>query len=168
LNTLALRNFPAAEKTFNEFLHQVMARTLQAFENQEYQFESLVEKVLGKRDINRNPLFDVMLVWQNFEQGEIQVPGLTLKPYSYEHKSRALTDLSLYGWETGEKLSFTFEYSTELFETKTVERFILYFKEIVTAIIADKEIKLKDIKISHDLGMAEPGLFQENDDDFGF
>ncbi|HLP59025.1 MAG TPA: condensation domain-containing protein, partial [Candidatus Deferrimicrobium sp.] len=168
LNSLALRNFPGKEKTFKTFLHQVMERTLQAFENQEYRFESLVEKVLGKRDVNRNPLFDVMLVWQNFERQEIQVPGFTLKPYPHEHKSRALTDLSLYGWEMGEKLSFTFEYSTELFEKETVSRFITYFKEIVTMVIANREIKLKDIKISHDLGMAEPGLSRDSDDSFGF
>ena len=168
LNSLALRNFPGQEKTFKAFLHQVMERTLQAFENQEYQFESLVEKVLGKREVNRNPLFDVMLVWQNFERQEIQAPGLTLKPYPHEHKSRALTDLGLYGWEKESKLLFTFEYSTELFEKETVERFITYFKEIVVSVIANQEIKLNDIKISHHLGMAEPGLFRDGDDDFGF
>jgi hypothetical protein len=67
-----------------------------------------------------------------------------------------------------EKLLFTFEYSTELFKKGTVERFITYFKEIVSTIIANREIKLRDIKISHDLGMAEPGLFRDNDDGFGF
>ncbi|MCP4158035.1 MAG: hypothetical protein GY757_60565, partial [bacterium] len=49
VNTLALRNFPEGEKTFNEFLTEVKGRTLDAFENQEYQFEELVDKVSVNR-----------------------------------------------------------------------------------------------------------------------
>ncbi|UCH98534.1 MAG: amino acid adenylation domain-containing protein [Candidatus Aminicenantes bacterium] len=168
LNTLVLRNDLDKNNTFKGFLHQVMERTLQAFENQDYPFEDLVKKVIGKREISRNPLFDVMLVWQNFETNEIKIPTLNLKPYHYEHKSRALIDLSLYGFELEGKLSFTFEYSTELFKKESIERFINYFKEIISTVTANKEIKLKDIKISHHLGMAAPGVSREEDDQFGF
>ncbi len=168
LNTLVLRNDLDKNKSFKDLLHQVMERTLQAFENQDYPFENLVKKILGKREISRNPLFDVMLVWQNFESNGIKIPTLNLKPYHYEHKSRALIDLSLYGLEREGKLSFTFEYSTELFKKESIERFSNYFKEIIAAVTADKDIKLKDIKISHHLGMAAPGVSQEEDDQFGF
>jgi hypothetical protein len=168
LNTLVLRNNLDKNISFKDLLHQVMERTLQAFENQDYPFENLVKKILGKREISRNPLFDVMLVWQNFEGNEIKIPTLNLKPYHYEHKSRALIDLSLYGLEREGKLSFTFEYSTELFKKESIERFSNYIKEIIAAVTADKEIKLKDIKISHHLGMAAPGVSREEDDRFGF
>ncbi|MCP5107871.1 MAG: hypothetical protein GY950_31070, partial [bacterium] len=138
------------------------------FENQEYYFEDLVEKVLGKREVNRNPLFDVMLVWQNFERSDIRVPGLTLKPYPHEHKDRALIDLSLYGSEVGDKLEFVFEYSSELFKPETVQRFVNYFKEIVSIVTTRRKVKLLDIEISHDLGSAKTGVFAESDDEFGF
>jgi NAD(P)-dependent dehydrogenase (short-subunit alcohol dehydrogenase family)/acyl carrier protein len=49
-NTLALRNYPCAEKTFHQYLKEIKERTLAAFENQEYQFEALVEKVSVRRD----------------------------------------------------------------------------------------------------------------------
>ncbi|MCP4149582.1 MAG: amino acid adenylation domain-containing protein, partial [bacterium] len=39
VNTLPLRNFPKEEKTFKRFLQEVKGRTLDGFENQEYQFE---------------------------------------------------------------------------------------------------------------------------------
>ncbi|MCP5046722.1 MAG: hypothetical protein GY940_06095, partial [bacterium] len=45
VNTLALRNTPTAKKTFTGFLEEVRQRTLEAFVNQDYQFEELVEKV---------------------------------------------------------------------------------------------------------------------------
>jgi acyl carrier protein len=42
VNTLALRGFPAANKTLEEFLHEIKESTLKAFENQDYPFENLV------------------------------------------------------------------------------------------------------------------------------
>ena len=45
VNTLAMRNYPEGSKTFKEFLAEVKANALKAYENQDYQFEELVEKV---------------------------------------------------------------------------------------------------------------------------
>ena len=168
INTLVLRNYPHKEKTFLTFLQEIKNRTLQAFENQEYPFEDLVEKILGKRELNRNPLFDVMFVWQNMEIEQIRIPGLTLKTLQDEAKQTALIDLTLYGYDGGEQLSFKLEYSTTLFKKETIERFIKYLKEIISCVIANNEIKLKDIKIAHDLGMATTEVFREEDEEFGF
>ncbi|HLP60512.1 MAG TPA: SDR family NAD(P)-dependent oxidoreductase, partial [Candidatus Deferrimicrobium sp.] len=59
VNTLVLRNSPHPGKTFRCFLQEVKQKTLAAFENQDYPFEELVEKVAKGRDTDRNPLFDV-------------------------------------------------------------------------------------------------------------
>jgi hypothetical protein len=79
-----------------------------------------------------------------------------------------LLDLALYGHDNGEYLIFSLEYNKTLFKKKTIERFINYFREIISIVSADQEIHLKDIKISHDLGMAKAGVFQEEDEGFGF
>ncbi|MCP4152471.1 MAG: hypothetical protein GY757_32330, partial [bacterium] len=57
INTLALKNNPAGEKTIEEFRGEVRNGTLEALENQEYPFESLVDKLTGEiaRDTGRNP-----------------------------------------------------------------------------------------------------------------
>ncbi|WP_157835595.1 condensation domain-containing protein, partial [Bacillus velezensis] len=60
VNTLAMRGYPRAEKTFLEFLSEIKELALNAYENQEYPFEELVEEVEVRRDLSRNPLFDVM------------------------------------------------------------------------------------------------------------
>ncbi|HLP62245.1 MAG TPA: amino acid adenylation domain-containing protein, partial [Candidatus Deferrimicrobium sp.] len=86
VNTLVLRNFPSGEKTFIEFLHEVKEKTLSAFENQDYQYEDLVDQVVISRDANRNPLFDTMFVLQNIDIAEINIPGLKLKPYQYKNE----------------------------------------------------------------------------------
>ena len=71
VNTLSLRNYPSQERTFREFLGEVKEKTLLAFENQEYPFEELVDKLSVKRDTGRNPLFDIMFVLQNMQTGSV-------------------------------------------------------------------------------------------------
>ncbi|MCP4149610.1 MAG: amino acid adenylation domain-containing protein, partial [bacterium] len=75
VNTLAMRNRLRAEQTYGEFLNNVKETTLEAFENQDYQFEELVGKLDISRDASRSPLFDVMFQMQNMETTEIEIPG---------------------------------------------------------------------------------------------
>ncbi|MDQ1354014.1 MAG: hypothetical protein QG657_4323, partial [Acidobacteriota bacterium] len=147
VNTLALRNYPAGEKEFADFLGEVKERTLKAFENQDYQYEDLVEELAITRDAGRNPLFDALLVLQNAGRGVIEIPGLKIKPYELENLT-AKFDLSLMVMETEDKLLLTFEYSTKLFKKETVGRFISYFENIVKGVIKNKEQKISDYEIT--------------------
>jgi len=88
-----------------------------------------------------------MFVFQNFELGELKIPGLTLKPYIIEYIVSKVGDLTLTAAESQGQLFLAFDYSTELFKKETIERFIAYFKKIVTAIITDQSKKISDIKI---------------------
>ncbi|MGI8581612.1 MAG: condensation domain-containing protein, partial [Chitinophagaceae bacterium] len=65
VNTLALRNEVNGETSFTELLQKVKKTTIEAYENQEVPFEKVVEAVVKERDRSRNPLFQVMFVWQN-------------------------------------------------------------------------------------------------------
>jgi amino acid adenylation domain-containing protein len=146
VNTLALRNYPQGDKTFETFLNEVKERTLAAFDNQDYPFEDLVEKVDINRDTGRNPLFDVMFGIQDIEIGEIHIPGLKLLPYSYETRT-AKFDLTLVGKKGEDRLSFVFEYSTALFKEETIGRFSRYLKEIVSLVLDNPAVKLSEINI---------------------
>jgi amino acid adenylation domain-containing protein len=146
VNTLPLRTCLSGEKSFSEFLREVREKTLQAFENQDYPFEELVEKVGAARLLNRNPLFDVMFSLQNRENSEIRLPGLKLKPYSFENPTSKF-DLGLRAAENEEGFSFTLDYCTALFKKETVRRFIAYFKKIAAAVLLSPRILLSYIEI---------------------
>lgn len=174
VNTLAIRNYPEGEKTFNQFLEEVKQNTLQAFENQEYQYEELVEKVGLDRNFNRNPLFDVLLALQNVEvrTGSIPEPeNLDLKPIPFIFEEEiSHFDLIFNVQEVGDILSFIVFYRTRLFKKETIERFVGYFKEIMLFIAAnkDEDFKLKEIRISHDLVAPKLQIIEEEEGDFGF
>ncbi|MGD2087712.1 MAG: SDR family oxidoreductase [Candidatus Aminicenantes bacterium] len=147
-NTLVLRNFPYGEKTFKEFLSGLKVRTLEAFENQDYQFGDLVEELKIKKDPSRNSLFDVMFQWQNVEFPEASLPGLTISPYSAgETETTAQLDMHFIAIERGEEIYITLTYKTRLFKPETIQRYIEHFKMIVASVIENPEQTLAEIEI---------------------
>ncbi len=51
VNTLAIRNKLEGTLSFADFLNEVKENLLEAYENQDYQFEMLVEHQALKRDL---------------------------------------------------------------------------------------------------------------------
>ncbi|MCP5109089.1 MAG: amino acid adenylation domain-containing protein, partial [bacterium] len=146
VNTLAMRNYPAAGKSFNGFLREVKQRTLNAFENQEYPFEELVEKVSVKRDTGRNPLFDVMFTLQNIDTPAADPADSPLMT-SVEEYSVSKFDLTLTARDSSDSLFFMLEYCKRLFLEETIGRFINYFKRIVSFLAANPDAALKESEI---------------------
>ncbi|MCP5105851.1 MAG: acyltransferase domain-containing protein, partial [bacterium] len=146
VNTLAMRSYPAPGKSFKDFLGEVRERVLQDFENQDYQFEDLVEEAGGSLDRSRNPLFDVMFVLQNTGIPEMEVSGLKLKPFHFKSRTSKF-DILLSVVEMGGLLHFRMQYRTRLFKEESIQRFIKYFKKIVTAVIRQPEIEISQIEI---------------------
>ncbi len=170
VNMLVLRNFPSGEKSVVQFLKEVKEKSLKAFENQDYQFDDLVEKVNVNRDVSRNPLFDVVFTLNDIDDKGIdfneEISGLKMRPYYYEKKTVKF-DLSLIV-DIGDHLFFTFEYSIELFKKETIDRLVKYLIDIMSAVIEDKNIKIKNIEVSHDLFEPDMDIIKGEKGDFLF
>lgn len=147
LNTLAMRNFPGSKKTFMSFLSEVRERTLDAFDNQDYPFENIVEKLDLPRDPSRNPIFDVMfnLIGQK-ELNQSPAPTETLESQEFKVNS-AKFDLNLRAIDYGRQVYLNLEYSSALFKAQTIMRFTGYFLNIVDAVINQPGITLANIEI---------------------
>jgi tyrocidine synthetase-3 len=146
VNTLAMRNYPKADKSFTAFLEEVKENTLKAFENQDYQFEMLVEKLNLRRDINRNPLFDTVFVMQNTGSKELHIDGVKFTSLEVENKISKF-DLTLNTELEKDGITLDVEYCTKLFTKETIERLISHYINILHSITANPEIKIADIEI---------------------
>jgi amino acid adenylation domain-containing protein/non-ribosomal peptide synthase protein (TIGR01720 family) len=148
VNTLAMRNRLEGGQTFGEFLKAVRENALQAYENQDYQFEELVEKLDLRRDLGRNPLFDVMVVLQNIDTGRVtEIHDLKLAPYEYETRT-AKFDLTLTATEMDGKIGFSLEYCTKLFRRETVERLAGHFLNILKQAAQNFAIGIAQIELA--------------------
>ncbi|MCP4216458.1 MAG: amino acid adenylation domain-containing protein, partial [bacterium] len=146
VNTLALRNFPAGDKTFPGFLKEVTGNFLEAAGNSDYQYEELVGKVVSRRDMSRNPLFDVLLVLQNQEDRALEISDLKLTPYEMDFQVSQF-DLTLDIVEEATDLRCVFEYASGLFRGDTIERMAGYFCNIIAGIAADPGVRLWEIEL---------------------
>ncbi|MFC9570174.1 amino acid adenylation domain-containing protein [Bacillus velezensis] len=144
VNTLAMRGYPRAEKTFLEFLSEIKELALNAYENQEYPFEELVEEVEVRRDLSRNPLFDVMFTMQNNEEihlamGEAQVEMLGI-PFI---DAKFDLDLQATAYEEGYALDLV--YCSDLFTETSAQVILEHFKVLLDRVIANPEMKLSEL-----------------------
>ncbi|MGB7605432.1 MAG: amino acid adenylation domain-containing protein [Lutisporaceae bacterium] len=146
VNTLAARNFPVGDKTFESFLTEVRDNSLEAFNNQDYQFEELIDKLNIARDFSRNPLFDTLFVMHNMDIPEVQIKDAIIRPYIFDTKATRF-DLSLQAKEIGSCITLIFEYSTKLFKDETIQSLSKHFENIINVIINDTSIKLSDVEM---------------------
>lgn len=142
VNTLVVRTACRGNLSFSRLLQDVKAEVLDVFEHQDYQFDELVEKLAIKRDASRNPLFDVMFVWQNMDIATMEIEDLRFIPFEYQDRSSKF-DLTLSGYELADQIYLKFEYSTQLFTDATILRFIQYIQRLIQQILqaADQPVR---------------------------
>ncbi|MCP5053120.1 MAG: hypothetical protein GY940_38490, partial [bacterium] len=150
INSLAMRNHPHGEKNYEALLKEVINRSIDAFENQEVQFEELVDRLNIKRDTSRNPLFDICMIVQNFNRpGNEPMASLTGNgPPTLDYDINTTKfDITFFIYEDGEGVYITVEYYTPLFRRSTVQRMAAHFRNIITAVSREPSRQLKDIQI---------------------
>jgi len=146
VNTLAIRNYPVGKLRFTEFLSDVKERSLQYFDHQDYQYEDLIDQLKVERSLGRNPLFDVLFAYENFEEITLDIEGLTLTDYPVTERV-AKFDLILTAMEKDGGLQLNFEYAKDIFNAGTINRFSAYYQQIVSSVVAQPDILLREIEI---------------------
>ncbi|SFJ86785.1 non-ribosomal peptide synthetase, partial [Thermoflavimicrobium dichotomicum] len=146
LNTLVFRNTVNKEKGFRDFLAQVKEQVLLAYENSDYPFDELVEKLNLQRDLSRHPVFDTTFTLQNLDWAEMKMLGLEMTPYHLERKN-AKFDLSWTAVE-GDQLYFSVEYNTSLFKRETIERMTTHFCHLLQQIVENPDLPIKEAELA--------------------
>ncbi|UXE67975.1 MAG: amino acid adenylation domain-containing protein [Chryseotalea sp. WA131a] len=146
VNTLPLRNFPKGESSFSDFLADVRSRTIACFDNQSYEYELLIDDLQIPRNTSRNPLFDVMFSYENFDGGDFSFLDFNVTPYS-EVYDVSKFDLTLTAFQEAGQINLSFEYATALFKEKTIRRLISYFKQIVRVVCNDPDTRIGNIEM---------------------
>ncbi|MEJ2458949.1 MAG: amino acid adenylation domain-containing protein, partial [Novosphingobium sp.] len=141
-NTLALRMRLEDDPSFAELLRAASRAHLDALSHQQLPFEKIVEDLQPERALNRNPLFQVMLVLQNVVGGDGELrrqmdsAGIgSGAPIA----GTAKFDLTLTAIETADSIICSIEYSTELFDHATIERIGQQFARLLSAVVADPD-----------------------------
>ncbi|MGD1020131.1 MAG: amino acid adenylation domain-containing protein [Verrucomicrobiia bacterium] len=146
VNALVLRTDLSGNPGFRELLRRVREVCLGAYGHQDLPFDRLVEELHVKRDLSRNPLFQVMFVMHNAPLRTVELPGLTLSPVEGDSET-AHFDLTLQIVDTEQGLTAAFVYNTDLFEAGTIARMLGNFEILLEGMVADPEQRLSDLPL---------------------
>jgi amino acid adenylation domain-containing protein len=143
VNTLVLRTDLSGDPTFIELMARVRATALEAYANQDFPFDKLVETMHSARDHSSAPLVQVLFNVPNAPMGEINVQGLSWVPFEVETQA-AQFDLSLtIETEFSRKAYLTF--NTDLFEPQTAERMLGQYKTLLQSALTNPQSKLSEL-----------------------
>ncbi|MDH5548231.1 MAG: amino acid adenylation domain-containing protein, partial [Gammaproteobacteria bacterium] len=172
VNTLAIRTKIDGNPTFGELLETVRKSSLGAYAHQDLPFERLVDELKLPRDMRQSPLFQVMFAFKHntenytlhdvdevesskrqhvsqksiVEQANKLIDGLQIEssePPNYTIKF----ELELHIAETSNGLSGVFQYTTDLFEVETIERFVTSFQFLLRQIAERPDTRLSELAV---------------------
>ncbi|MCX8132089.1 MAG: amino acid adenylation domain-containing protein [Clostridia bacterium] len=145
-NNLVLRTSFSEKSSFGELLKEVKRVTLEAYSNQDVPFEKIVEELHIKRDMSRNPLFQVLFGLQNTPLPRMELSEINVSTIDIDG-GYSRFDLALDLREAGEELAIDFEYNTDLFSSETITRMAGHYKQLLSAIIKNPGEELDRLEI---------------------
>ncbi|HEX5081181.1 MAG TPA: amino acid adenylation domain-containing protein [Blastocatellia bacterium] len=150
INNLVFRTDLSGNPTFRELLGRTRRVALEAYMRQDTPFEMVLEALRPERDASRTSLFQVMFVMQNMPQAEVQAAQTKFSPVEASDPGRANFDLTLWMWEGPVGLAGWLDYSTDLFESSTIERLIGHFVLLLESVVADPDGRLRQLPLLSD------------------
>ena len=137
VNTLAIRVDLSGDPGFVEVLDRTRTACLEAYEHRNTPFESLVDELAPRRDLSRNPLFQIMFALDSTGKTDLALPGVKVETLTQDLNS-SMFDLScdLTPCEDG-SVNGVLNFATSLFKRSSVEWMVEHYLELLAAIVAD-------------------------------
>ncbi|HVF49516.1 MAG TPA: amino acid adenylation domain-containing protein [Pyrinomonadaceae bacterium] len=130
---LALRTQVTGDTTARQLLEEVRRTLSEAYANQRFPFERLLELLNVEAADNRAPLFNVVAILENIN--------------SRANVEQALNDVTLVFAITDGRLSGAVEYNPDLFESAGIELFARHYRTILRAVLDAPESKIAEMRL---------------------
>jgi amino acid adenylation domain-containing protein len=146
VNTLVIRGVLSDNPSFRTLLGRTRASALGAYAHQDLPFERLVEELQPQREMSSAPIFQVMLVLQNIPVESAALPGLRVVPAVVDTETSKF-DMTVYFRECEGSLRTAVEYSTDLFDTQTIERMMSHYQTLLESVVANPDQRLSELPL---------------------
>ncbi|GAB3443219.1 MupA/Atu3671 family FMN-dependent luciferase-like monooxygenase [Actinophytocola sediminis] len=152
LDTVAVRVDLTGDPSLTELATRVRDTTLSAFEHP-VPFDELVRALNPERDPGSNPLFQVVVEYENETVVDF-APALTVTPLDVP-TDRAPFDLTLYLTRHSGGLRLGIEYDTDLFTVDTVRRMVVLVEQVLRRAVGTPSARLSELTAPTGADLAE-------------
>lgn len=152
VNTIVIRDETDINGNFIDLMKTVQSTITEAFDHQSYPFDQLVDELSLTRAINRHPLFDVMVVYDEAEpQAQASVFGegtvITELPFNY---NVAKFDLTFHFTNKHGIISLDISYPPALFMESTISDMAANFITLANSVSSAPLTQLRHVKFVSD------------------
>lgn len=146
LNTLVLKDEIDPETSLSSFLNQVKTTATEAFDHQIYPFDKLVDEMALKRDVSRNPFFDVLVVMQNIAPINLDVRDLKISIMDHDVPMGKF-DLTFECFELEAEAPMHITYNTDLFKRDRIERMAEHLMVVIDGLLNTPDVSINRLEI---------------------
>ncbi|MFV3116267.1 non-ribosomal peptide synthase/polyketide synthase [Gordonia amicalis] len=151
VNTLLLRTQVDPGRSVGDLLGSVRTTVLDAFANDQVQFDDLIETLAPERSSSYQPLAQIAFTYTEAidgEAAELEAAGIEAAPVA-PGAVNAKFDLTvaIRARSASAPMAADFIYATDLFDESTVERFAEVYRRVLTAVVENQDIAVGDIDI---------------------
>lgn len=144
LNTLPIRADLRTDKAVQTLLAEVSDSMREASRHFHCDVGHLVERLRPPRDPSRNPLYDVLFFHHRVRTRTYRT--LKATPRQFRH-DKAEVDLTFGLLETDDRLEFSIEFATSIFDSSTIDRMTKHLLAVLDSIVSSPEIAVGDIDV---------------------
>lgn len=155
VNLLPLRSRPDEHQSFLSYMDSTYTQLLDATEHQGYPISLLTERLKLRRDSSKSPLIPCVF---NFVRSasslRFDLAGAELE-LRRVHNGYSRFDVSINAIQRGDGLSLEWEYNTDLFEEKTIRRWMQHFETLLGEVAAKPNLPLWRFQVLSDAELRQ-------------
>lgn len=144
VNALVIRTQAENQLQFKDYLSNVKSTTLEAFQNKDVSFETVLDLIKPPRNTSYSPIFQVMFSMENMpkEQLFFGSEGVLIEKGG---DVSAKYDLTLSVREEDQSFEFEYEFNSEIFDHDMMDEFHKAYLNVLNTVLATPETKIEDI-----------------------
>jgi len=155
VNQLVLRTDLAGDPSFRALLARTREVVLAAEAHQDLPFDKLVEALRPERNTNRAPLFQIKIVFAEAPTPPLRLPGLDMSLIEIETGTTQL-DLILFLVDAPDGARVSIEYSTDLFEARTIARMAANYEALIDSATAASDTPISTLNMRSAMQIETP------------
>ncbi|MEU6556254.1 amino acid adenylation domain-containing protein [Streptomyces sp. NPDC046915] len=145
-NTVLFRIPLRPEAGFADLLRETGDICNAGYDCQDMPLDVIVQRLFPERDLSRNPLYQVNFTLHNTPEIVTRAAGLTVTAVPFETGATRF-DLDLNMWEEDGRFHGYVEFAADLFDTRTVERFVECLQTLLDAAVHDPHRTIAELPL---------------------
>ena len=155
LNTIVLRNNINEADSFKEIFEKIKKNTLTSFDHQNYYFDWLIEDLDVSISSNRNPIYDIMLTYEDRDNEILNLTGdLIIDKVINEGISVPKLDILFTAERYKDFLQLELQFNTDVYDEKSMTNLLKDFQRLLIKLLENPTTAVSKVDIKEQVKTA--------------